>query len=329
MKAVVYTRYGPPDVLRLKDVPRPVPKKDEVLIKVHAAEVTKADCEMRSFNLPVKWFLLPLRMVMGLQKPRKQILGGYFSGEIVSRGGNATSFKKGDQIFGAAKLRFGAHAEYVCLPDGYTLVPKPFNLSHEEAAAVPLGGLNALHFLRLARIQPGEKILINGAGGSIGPFGIQIAKSMGAEVTAVDSPTKKDMLLRAGADAFLDYTKVDFTQNRGAYDIIFDMVAKSSYGGCIDALNRKGRYLIANPRLLDMVRAILTSMFTLKKVRFAFAGETKEELITLKTMLEEGTIRSIIDRVYPMERVVEAHRRVENEKRLGPVVLSMGKGGGR
>ena len=147
MKAVLYTRYGPPEVLRLKEVERPVPKNDEVLIRVHAAEVTKADCEMRSSHFPVKWFLLPLRLAMGLQKPRKPILGGYFSGEIVAVGEDVSSFDEGEQIFGAARLRFGAHAEYVCLPASYTLVPKPCNLSHEEAAAVPLGGLNALHFL--------------------------------------------------------------------------------------------------------------------------------------------------------------------------------------
>ncbi|MCZ6665356.1 MAG: NAD(P)-dependent alcohol dehydrogenase, partial [Gammaproteobacteria bacterium] len=166
MKAIVYTRYGSPDVLQLKDVEKPVPPDDEILIKVRAAEATKSDCEMRSFNFPVKWFWLPLRIALGIRKPKRQILGGYFSGEIESVGKDVGKFKKGDQVFGTAKLRLGAYGEYVSLPAGYTIVPKPVNMSFEEAAAVPLGGLNALHFLRRAKIQAGHKVLVNGAGGS-------------------------------------------------------------------------------------------------------------------------------------------------------------------
>ena len=206
MKAIVYTKYGTPDVLQLKEVEMPIPKGDEVLIKIHAAEVTKADCEMRSFHFPVKWFWLPLRVAMGLIKPRKQVLGGYFSGEVESVSEGVSKFKKGDQVFGTARLRLGAYGEYACLPASYTIVTKPGNMSYVEAAAVPLGGLNALHFLRKADIQSGEKVLINGAGGSIGTFGVQIAKAMGAEVTAVDSTIKEEMLRRIGADHFFDYT---------------------------------------------------------------------------------------------------------------------------
>ncbi|CAB1081576.1 Alcohol dehydrogenase, zinc containing (EC [Olavius algarvensis Delta 1 endosymbiont] len=202
MKGVIYARYGPPDVLQLKEVAKPIPQNDEVLIKVYAAEATKADCELRSFSFPVKWFWLPLRIAMGLIKPKKQILGGYFAGEVESVGKDVSKFKKGDQIFGAFKLRLGAYGEYVCLPASYTLVPKPLNVNFEEAAAVPLGGLNALHYLRKANIRKGEKVLINGAGGSIGSFGVQIAKAMGAEVTAVESTIKEDMLRRIGADHF-------------------------------------------------------------------------------------------------------------------------------
>ena len=171
MKAVVYTKYGSPDVLQLKEVEKHAPRDNEVLIKVHAAEATKTDCELRSFNFPVKWFWLPLRIAMGLIKPKKQILGGYFAGEVESVGKEVSKFKKGDQVFGTTKLRMGAYGEYVCLPASYTLVPKPYNVSFEEAAAVPLGGLNALHFLRKANIRKGEKVLVNGAGGSIGTFG--------------------------------------------------------------------------------------------------------------------------------------------------------------
>jgi NADPH:quinone reductase-like Zn-dependent oxidoreductase len=325
MKGVVYTKYGSPDVLELKEVEKPIPKDDEVLIKVHAAEATKTDCELRSFNFPVKWFWLPLRIAMGLIKPKKQILGGYFAGEVESVGKDVSKFKKGDQVFGTTRLRMGAYGEYVCLPASYTLVPKPFNVSFEEAAAVPLGGLNALHFLRKANIRKGEKVLVNGAGGSIGTFGVQIAKAMGAEVTAVDSTIKEEMLRRIGADHFFDYTKEDFTKSRKTYDVIFDMVAKSSYSECLKALNPKGRYLMANPRMSDMLRSVLTSKFTDKTAIFVFAGEKEEELLALKEMIEEGKIKSIVDKIYPFEQVAEAHRRVETEQRLGPVVISVGK----
>ena len=199
-------------------------------------------------------------------------------------------------------------------------------MSFEEAAAVPLGGFNALHFMRLARIEPGEKVLINGAGGSIGTHAIQIAKSMGAEVTAVDSAIKEQMLRRMGADHFIDYAKDDFTAMGRSYDVIFDMVAGSDYGACIRTLNPGGRYLSCNPRLSVMLRSFFTTRFTDKTARFAFAGETKAALRTLKEMIEDGRIRSIVDRVYPMEQAADAHRRVETEQRLGAVVIAIGGG---
>jgi len=325
MKAIVYTKYGSPDVLQVKEVDKPKPKDDEVLCKVHAAEVTKADCEMRSFNFQVKWFWLPLRIVMGLTKPKKQILGVYFAGEVDSVGKDVSRFKPGDQIFGATRLRLGAYGEYVCLPASYTLVSKPNSMSFEEAAAVPLGGLNALHFLRKANIAKGEKVLVNGAGGSIGTFGVQIAKTMGAEVTAVDSTIKEELLRRIGIDHFIDYTKEDFTSSGQTYDVIFDMVANSSYSGCVNALNPKGRYLMANPRISDMIRSVLTSIFTDKSAIFIFAGEKEEELLALKEMLEEGKLKPIVDKIYPLEQAAEAHLRVETEQRLGPIVISVGK----
>ena len=324
MKAIVYTEYGSPDVLQLKELEKPSPKNDEVLIKVHAAEATKADCEMRSFKFAVKWFWILLRVAMGLLKPKKQILGGYFAGEVESVGKDVSKFKKGDQIFGSTKLRFGAYGEYMCLPESYTLVPKPNNVSFEEAAAIPLGGLNALHFLRKAKIQNGEKVLVNGAGGSIGTFGVQIAKAMGAEVTAVDSAIKEEMLRQIRADHFYDYNKEDFTKSSQTYDVIFDMVVKSSYSACIKALNPKGRYLMANPRISDMLRSVLTSKFTDKTAIFVFAEEKEEELLTLKVMIEEGKIKFIVDKIYSFEQVAEAHQRVETEQRLGIVVISVG-----
>ena len=325
MKAIVYKKYGAPEVLRIEEIEKPVPGDDEVLIRIHAVEATKADCELRSFNFAVKWFWLPLRVAMGITKPKKQVLGGYFAGEVESVGKDVSKFKQGDQVFGTTGLRFGAYAEYANLPTSYTIVPKPHNMSFEEAAAVPLGGLNALHFLRKANIQNGEKVLINGAGGSIGTFGVQIARAMGAEVTAVDCSIKEEMLRRIGADHFFDYTREDFTQSGQTYDVIFNMVARSSYSSCVNSLNPGGRYLMGNPRISDMIRSVLTSRFTDKTAVFIFAGETEEELLALKNMIEAGKIKSIVDKIYSPEQAAEAHHRVETEQRLGVVVISMAK----
>ncbi|MGK0237087.1 MAG: NADPH:quinone reductase-like Zn-dependent oxidoreductase [Candidatus Pelagisphaera sp.] len=323
MKAVVYRNYGPPEVLRVEDVETPVPKDDEVLIRVHAAEATKADCELRSFNFPVKWFWLPLRIAMGIRKPRRPVLGGYFSGKIESVGKDVSKFKKGDAVFGAAQLRMGAYGEYLCLPDNYTIVPKPSNMTFAEAAAVPLGGLNAIHFLTKAKPKKGESILIIGAGGSIGTFGVQLAKAGGLEVTVVDSAIKESMLRNIGADYFIDYAKEDFAKNGKTYDVVFNMVARSSYSDCIKALKPKGHYVTANPKVSDMFRSVLTSKFTDKTATVAFAAEDEEELFALKLLIEAGKVGSVVDKVYPMEQAAEAHRRVETEQRIGSVVISI------
>ncbi|MDX2427569.1 MAG: NAD(P)-dependent alcohol dehydrogenase [Xanthomonadales bacterium] len=325
MIAIVYTKYGTPNVLQVKEIEKPIPGDDAILIKIQAVEATKADCELRSFNFAVKWFWLPLRVAMGVTRPRKQVLGGYFAGEVEAIGEDVSKFKKGDQVFGTTGFQFGAYGEYLCLPSSSTIAPKPRNMSFEEAAATPMGGLNALHFLRKANIRNGEKVLINGAGGSIGTFGVQIAKVMGAEVTAVDSTIKEEMLRRIGADHFFDYTKEDFTKSGQTYDVIFNMVARSSYSECVNSLSPKGRYLIGNPRISDMLRSVVTSTFTNKTAIFAFAGEKEEELLALKDMSETGKIKSIVDKIYSPEQAAEAHHRVETEQRLGIVVISMGK----
>ena len=323
MKAIVYTEYGPPEVLQIKEIEKPHPKNDEVLIKVHSTEVTKADCEMRSFNFAVKWFWLPLRLAWGVFKPKKQVLGGYFSGEIEDIGKNVSRFVIGDQVFGATRMRFGAYAEYLCLPSSYTLVKKPNNMTYEEAAAVPLGGLNALHFMRKAKIKEGDKILINGAGGSIGTFAVQIAKAMGAEVTVVDSSIKETMLRQIGADHFIDYTQENITKQGKTFDVIFNMVANSQYEDFIKILNPKGRYLIGNPKLINMFLSVITTKFTDKSAIFTFAGEKEEELIILKKMIEEDKITSVVDKIFSFYQVVDAHQRVETEQRIGIVVLSL------
>lgn len=321
MKAVVYRKYGTPDVLHVAEVEKPTPKDNELLIKVHAAEVTKADCEMRSFKFPVKWFWLPLRIALGVTGPRRPVLGGYLAGEVEAVGAGVSKFAVGDHIFGAAGMRFGGHGEFVCLPESNTLAKKPDNISFEEASAVPLGGLNALHFMRLANIKPGEKVLINGAGGSIGMFALQIAKDMGAEVSVVDSGLKEDMLRSAGAVEFFDYTKESFAQSGQTYDVVFDMVAQSGFADCVGSLNPNGRYLTGNPRLGNMLRCAIASRFTDKTAKFAFANETEEELVALKGLLEENRIKSYVDKVFQLEDAPEAHRLVETEQRIGAIVI--------
>lgn len=322
MKAITYENYGSPEVLQVNEVEKPEPKDDEVLIRVRAAEATKADVEMRSFKFAVKWFWLPLRIVFGITKPRRQILGGYFSGEVESLGINVSRFSVGDPVFGGTDLRLGAYGEYVALPQSFAIAPKPANMSFAEAAAVPLGGFNALHFMRLAEIKAGETVLINGAGGSIGLHAVQIAKSMGAEVTAVDGAHKESLLKQMGADHFIDYRQENFASMGQTYDVVFDMVAGSSYAACISILNPKGRYLSGNPRLSTMFRTVFTTRFTDKTAKFRFAGETTADLLTLKEMIEDGRIKSIVDKIYPMEQASDAHRRVETEERLGAVVIA-------
>ena len=323
MKAVTYKKYGPPDVLQVEEVNKPTPKDNQLLVKVHAAEVTKTDCEMRSFDFQVKWFALPLRLVLGITKPRFKVLGAYFAGEVEDIGSGVSKFKVGDKIFGCTGMGFGAHGEYVCVSQDNTLALKPDNISFEQAAAVPLGGLNALHFMRMADLKPGEKVLINGAGGSIGMFGLMIAKEMGAEVSVVDGGHKEAMLREIGVERFFDYMSEDFTASDQKYDVIFDMVPSSSFDGCIKMLNSNGRYIIGNPRMSDMIRCVITTKTTDKTARFAFAKETVEELETLKTMLAAGQITPVIDKLLPMESASEAHHLVETEKRLGAIVLTM------
>jgi NADPH:quinone reductase-like Zn-dependent oxidoreductase len=331
MKAIVYTEYGPPEVLQLKEVEKPTPKENEVLIRIYAATVNTGDCEMRRSKIPnLIWFLV--RIFFGLRKPRKQILGAYLAGEIEAVGKDVKLFRKGDQVFAASGARFGAYAEYMCLPSKYAMATKPTNMTYEEAAAVPLGGLNALHYLRKGKIQSGEKVLINGAGGSFGTFAVQLAKYFGAEVTGVDSTEKLDMLCSIGADRVIDYTQEDFTKNGETYDIIFDVVCRSSFSRIIRSLKQNGRYLLTNPSgLLQMVRGLWTSIIsslpvrqTGKKVIFEFAGEKSEDLIFLKELVEGGKIKAVIDRSYPLEQTAEAHRYVEAGHKKGNVVITLG-----
>ena len=323
MKAIVCTHYGPPEVLQLIEVEKPTPKDHEVLIRIDATTVTAGDCEMRSFKIPL-FIWLPLRLYMGLSKPRKKILGQELAGEIEAVGKDVKRFRKGDQVFAATGFRFGAYTEYICLPEEGMLALKPANVTYEEAAAVPVGGLEALHFLRQGHIQSGQKVLIHGAGGSIGTFAVQLAKSYGAEVTGVDSTGKLDMLRSIGADQVIDYTQADFTKSGETYDVIFDVVGKSSFSRSIRSLKTNGRYLLANAGLSQMVRGRWTSMISSKKVIVGAASEKTEDLNFLKELIEAGKIKSVIDRRYPLEQTAEAHRYIDTGHKKGNVVITVG-----
>ena len=327
MKAIVWTKYGPPDVLKLKEVEKPSPKNNEVLIRIVATTVTAGDCEARSLNFPL-FLSLPMRLYVGLTKPKRiTILGQELAGEIESVGKEVKLFKEGDQVFAATGFSMGAYAEYICLPeeseDG-VLDLKPANLSYEEAAGVPVGGLEALHFLRKGNIQSGDTILVNGAGGSIGTFAVQLAKYFGAQVTAVDSTGKLDMLRSLGADHVIDYTQEDFTKSGESYDVILDVVGKSSFSGSVKALNEHGVYLLANPRPYLMIRGSWTSMTTSKKVVYGAAGRKREDLLFLKKLIEAGKIKPVVDRQYPLEDMANAHRYVESGQKKGSVVITVG-----
>ena len=322
MKAIVCTKYGSPDVLELKEVEKPTPKDNEVLIKVYATTVTAGDCELRRFKMPI-WLWLLARIGFGIRGPRQKILGQELAGEIESVGKDVRLFRKGDQVFAHAGIGMGAYAEYKCLPEERMLTTKPANMTYEEAAAVPTGGLEALYYLRKGNIQNGQKVLINGAGGSIGTFAIQIAKSFGAKVTGVDSTGKLDMLRSIGADHVIDYTQEDFTESGETYDVIFDVVGKSSFSRSVRSLNQNGRYLLANPRLSHMVRGLCTSRISNKRVIVGGTDFKTEDLIFLKELIEAGKLKSVIDRRYPLEQMAEAHRYVEKGHKKGNVVITV------
>ncbi|MGA8275695.1 MAG: NAD(P)-dependent alcohol dehydrogenase [Thermoplasmata archaeon] len=261
---------------------------------------------------------------MGLTKPRRKILGQELSGDVEAVGPEVSLFREGDQVFGTTGFGFGAYAEYICLPEkarGAALAIKPTNVTYEEAAAVPTGGLEALHFLRRAGSLSGRKVLIIGAGGGIGTFAVQLAKCFGAQVTGVDSPGKLDLLRSIGADRVIDYTREDFTQRGETYDVIFDVVGKSSFSSCVAALNDDGHYLLGNPRLSTMVRGWWASMRGKKRVVFGAAAQKSEDLAFLRGLIETGRIRPVIDRRFPLEQIPEAHRYLESGFAKGRVVI--------
>ncbi len=324
MKAILHTKYGPPDELQLKEVEKPVPKDNEVLIKIHATTVTSTDCNARNFTFVPKVFQIPARLMFGVFKPRINILGIDLAGEIEAVGKDVKLFKKGDQVFGSPGTAFGAHAEYICVPEDGVLTIKPANMAWEEAAAVFLGAHTALFYLRdMGNIQAGQKILIYGASGAIGTFAVQLAKYFGAEVTGVCSTTNLEMVKSLGADKTIDYTKEDFTKSGETYDLIFDAVGKTSFSGCKSSLKQKGIFLPVLMDLPEIVQIIWTSMTSSKKVKGGVAVERVEDINFFKELIEEGKLKPVIDRCYPLEQTSEAFRYVEKGHKKGNVVITL------
>jgi len=320
MKSIAWTKYGPPDVLQLKEIEKPIPQDNEVLIRIYATTVIAGDCEMRSskFNSPFMWFVM--RMWLGLRRPKKNILGQEFAGEIEAIGKDVTLFRKGDQIFANISIELGCYTEYICLPEDGVLTIKPENMTYEEAAAVPFGALEALAYLRKANIQSGHKVLLCGASGTVGTFAIQLAKYYGAEVTAVGNPTSLEVMKSLGADKVIDYTKEDFTaKSDETYNVVFDIVGKSSYKKIKRLLKENGFYLLSNLRISHLLRRKRSSM---KRI-FGAQNEGAEDLIFLKDLIEAGKIKSIIDRTYQFEKITEAHSYVDKGQKTGNVVITL------
>ncbi|WP_377867174.1 NAD(P)-dependent alcohol dehydrogenase [Bacillus sp. R86525] len=301
MKAIMCTKYGPPNVLQLQNIEKPTPKKNEVLVKIHATSVTTGDCRMRSFTSPLL-FWIPMRIVLGFRKPRKPILGVELSGEIEEVGTDVTQFKKGDYIFALTGLNVGGYAEYACVHESGLIALKPPNVTYEEAAVIPFGGTSALHFLRKGHIKQGQQVLIYGASGSVGTAAVQLAKYFGATVTAVCSNSNFELVQSLGANHVIDYTKEDFTKRDERYDIIFDAVGKIKKSYCKSALTANGKYVSVNG--------------TMAKV-------SKEDMLLLKMLTEEEKLKPVIDKTYPLEEISKAHTYVETGHKKGNVSITL------
>jgi NADPH:quinone reductase-like Zn-dependent oxidoreductase len=330
MKAIICTQYGPPDVLRLQELEKPAPKDHEVLIRNHAASVNYGDLAARNFkaisprefNMPFLFWLLA-KISFGLEKPNITILGSEFAGEVEAAGKDVQKFKPGDQVFGYLGQSMGTYSQYFCMPENGVLAIKPLNMSYEEAAVVPYGAIMALNLLRKANIQPGQKVLINGASGGIGSAAVQIARYFGAEVTGVCATPRLEFVKSLGAQKVIDYTKEDFTQNGETYDLIFDILGKSSFSRCRTSLKQNGRYLLASFKLKQLLQMLWTSSSGSQKVICAIAPGSLEDLNSVKELIEAGKIKAVIDQRFPMEQAAEAHRYVETGFKKGNVVITM------
>jgi NADPH:quinone reductase-like Zn-dependent oxidoreductase len=330
MKAAVFTQYGPPEVFQIKDVEKPTPKDNEVLIRVRANAINFGDTLARDFasitparfSMPV-FLWLPSKIVFGFTKPRLHILGSEFAGVVEAAGSAVTLYKPGDAVFGYRGQNMGANAEYICMAENGMIAKMPSNVTYEEAATIPYGALTAMSLLRKAHIERGQKVLINGASGSIGSYALQLARYYGAEVTGVCGTARIEFVKSLGADHVLDYTREDFTRRDETYDLIFDVPGKSSFGRCKRVLNPNGRYLLASFKTKQLVQMLWTSIRGGKKVICALSSETPADLQTIRELVEAGVLKTAVDRGYPLEQIAEAHHYAESSQRRGNVVLTL------
>ena len=317
MKAIVYTKYGPPNVLHLEEVEKPTPTDNEILIKIIATAVNSGDWRLRKADP------FGVRFFFGLMNPKKNILGVVLSGEVEKAGKDVTLFKVGDNVFGSTGMRFGAYAEYKCLPENGILALKPNNITHNQAAVIPFGGTAALHFLKKANIKNGQKMIIIGASGAIGSAAVQLAKHFGAQVTGVCSTANMDLVKSIGADKVIDYTKEDFTKNGETYDVIFDTVNAISFSNALKSLNKNGIMILSAAGMPEMFKGMWASMTTTKKVLTGLIKEKAEDIQLLKELIEAGKMKPVIDRIYALEQMVEAHAYVEKGHKKGNVAIQV------
>ncbi len=334
MRAMVYTEYGPPDVLQLKELAKPVPKDNEIRIRIRATSVNYGDITARNFaNLSPREFNMPAllwvpaRMGFGWRTPKRTILGSELAGEVEATGKDVSLFSVGDQVYAYSGQTMGGYAEYICIPEWGMVARKPTNMTYAQAAVVPYGGIMALSLLRKVNIQPGQNVLINGASGGIGSVAVQLAKHYGAVVTGVCSTPRLDFVKALGADNVIDYTQEDFTKNGERYDVIFDILGKRTFPQVKASLTPHGRYLLASFKLRHLLQMLRTSIIGSQKVICALASEKPEDLVFLKELAEAGQIKSVIDKVYPLEQAAEAHRYVEAGHKKGHVVITTGREG--
>jgi NADPH:quinone reductase-like Zn-dependent oxidoreductase len=322
MKAIVYERYGPPEVLQLKEVEKPTPKDNEVLIKTHATTVTSGDWRVRSLNVPVGFGLI-MRLVFGISRPKQPILGTELAGIVESVGKDVSKFKVGDQVFAFSDAAMGCHAEYKCMPEDGAMALKPANLTYDEAAALSFGGTTALDFFRRGKLQSGEKVLVNGASGGVGTAAVQLAKHFGADVTGVCSTANVELVRSLGASHVIDYTKEDFTQNGETYDVIVDTVGTAPFSRNKASLKEGGRFLMVLAGLPDMLQIPWVSMTSSKKIIAGPATARTEDLRFLAGLAEAGEFKPAIDRRYPFEQIAEAHRYVDTGRKRGNVIVTL------
>ena len=317
MKAIELTKYGAPEFLQMKEVEKPSPKDNEILIKIHATSVSSGDARMRRADPFI------IRLIFGFKRPRKPVLGVVVAGEVEAIGTSVSKYKIGDQVFGSSGMNFGAHAEYVAVPEDAVLALKPGNMSYEEAASIPFGATASMHFLRIANIQKGQKVLIYGASGTLGTMAVQLAKNYGAEITAVCSTTNVELMKSLGADHVIDYTQEDFTRNGKKYDVVFDTIGKVSLRKALKLLSDNGYLLLASAGIGTMIGGSIKSMFIKKKIVSGVIKETVKDMNFFKQLIEKGSLKAVIDRTYPLEQIAEAHAYVDKGHKKGNVIIAI------